>query len=199
MRRSSSECDRSCVRCLQLLEQPSVLDRDHAWSAKVCTSSICFVGKRPDALARQAAITPIGSPSRIIGTPRAVGSRPVRCASRNVYSGSTAHREFGPIRRSRATRGRRPCRDPAATGLLCRKSDEAYEKPNSAAPPDKTPILAARSMPSRHRTIALPIPTSVCRTGCKSKAERLMTLSTSAVAVCCCSDLPDRRCVRAIP
>ena len=30
--------------------------------------------------------------------------------------------------------------------------------------------------------------TSVCSTVCRSKVERLMTLSTSAVAVCCCSD-----------
>ena len=30
--------------------------------------------------------------------------------------------------------------------------------------------------------------TKVSRTGCRSKVERLMTLSTSAVAVCCCSD-----------
>ena len=30
--------------------------------------------------------------------------------------------------------------------------------------------------------------TSVLSTACRSKVERLMTLSTSAVAVCCCSD-----------
>ena len=30
--------------------------------------------------------------------------------------------------------------------------------------------------------------TSVSSTACRSKVERLMTLSTSAVAVCCCSD-----------
>ena len=29
---------------------------------------------------------------------------------------------------------------------------------------------------------------SVSSTDCRSNAERLMTLSTSAVAVCCCSD-----------
>ena len=29
---------------------------------------------------------------------------------------------------------------------------------------------------------------SVSSTACRSKVERLMTLSTSAVAVCCCSD-----------
>ena len=32
--------------------------------------------------------------------------------------------------------------------------------------------------------------TSVSSTACRSNAERLMTLSTSAVAVCCCSDNP---------
>src|SRR6266487_3163886 len=31
-------------------------------------------------------------------------------------------------------------------------------------------------------------PTSVSSTACKSNVDRLMTLSTSAVAVCCCSD-----------
>ena len=30
--------------------------------------------------------------------------------------------------------------------------------------------------------------TSVCSTVCRSKAERLMTFSTSAVAVCCCNE-----------
>ena len=30
--------------------------------------------------------------------------------------------------------------------------------------------------------------TSVSSTGCRSKVERLITLSTSAVAVCCCSN-----------
>ena len=30
--------------------------------------------------------------------------------------------------------------------------------------------------------------TSVSSTACRSKVERLMTLSTSAVAVCCCRD-----------
>ena len=32
--------------------------------------------------------------------------------------------------------------------------------------------------------------TTVSSTGCRSKVERLMTLSTSAVAVCCSSDSP---------
>ena len=31
-------------------------------------------------------------------------------------------------------------------------------------------------------------PLTVSKTGSKSKAERLMTLSTAAVAICCCSD-----------
>ena len=43
-----------------------------------------------------------------------------------------------------------------------------------------TPISASHS--------ARPIATSVSSTVCRSKVERLMTLSTSAVAVCCCSD-----------
>ena len=38
---------------------------------------------------------------------------------------------------------------------------------------------------------------SVSRTFCRSNAERLMTLSTSAVAVCCCSD--SLRSSRALP
>ena len=35
--------------------------------------------------------------------------------------------------------------------------------------------------------------TSVSSTACRSKVERLMTLSTSAVAVCCCSDSANLR------
>ena len=38
-----------------------------------------------------------------------------------------------------------------------------------------------------HRA-GLPTSTSVSSTTCRSKVEWLMTLSTSAVAVCCCSD-----------
>ena len=39
--------------------------------------------------------------------------------------------------------------------------------------------------------------TSVFSTVWRSKVERLMTLSTSAVAVCCSSDSPNRRCAAA--
>ena len=43
----------------------------------------------------------------------------------------------------------------------------------------------------RLRTAATALSAMESNTGCKSKAERLITLSTSAVAVCCCSDSAD--------
>ena len=44
-----------------------------------------------------------------------------------------------------------------------------------------------------HRKAARGLARIASSTGCRSNGERLMTLSTSAVAVCCCSDSASRR------
>ena len=53
---------------------------------------------------------------------------------------------------------------------------------------DRARLGRAGWPPGRPRTVAPADSTSVSSTVCRSKVERLMTLSTSAVAVCCCSD-----------
>ena len=54
---------------------------------------------------------------------------------------------------------------------------------------EMSPSLASRSSPCRRRQSRAADSTSVSSTVCRSKVERLMTLSTSAVAVCCCERL----------
>src|SRR5262245_38510526 len=54
-----------------VLARPHVLDRDPAWSAKVVTSSICLSVNGSTVL-RVKISTPVGVPSRSIGTPRTV-------------------------------------------------------------------------------------------------------------------------------
>ena len=58
---------------------------------------------------------------------------------------------------------------------------------NEAAPSNTAPLRRAiPAMSAPHNRAA--DSTSVSSTICRSKVERLMTLSTLAVAVCCCSD-----------
>ena len=59
-----------------------------AWSANVVTSSICLSVKASTFL-RDNARTPIGTPSRNIGTPITVRKSPKSNPGENVYSGST--------------------------------------------------------------------------------------------------------------
>jgi hypothetical protein len=70
---------------LDFIKQPHIL----AWLAKVDTSSICLsVNGRTSE--RDNVRTPIGMPSRNIGTPSRVRNPPNRCASAQVYSGSAS-------------------------------------------------------------------------------------------------------------
>jgi hypothetical protein len=71
-----------------------------------------------------------------------------------------------------------------------------YVLQDASALPD---LILRPSLPS-YRPHTAARPTSVSSTACRSKVERLMTLSTSAVAVCCCSDSRNSlssRCVQA--
>ena len=48
-------------------------------------------------------------------------------------------------------------------------------------------LVGERTTHALRRIVERPTSASVSSTGCKSNVERLITLSTSAVAVCCCS------------
>ena len=65
---SSSDCERSWVRCLQLLEEAHVLDGDHGLVGEGLDQRDLLVGERPDL--RRATMAPMGVPSRSIGTAR---------------------------------------------------------------------------------------------------------------------------------
>ena len=68
------------MRCLQSSNSRTFSIAITAWSAKVDTSSICLsVNGRTSE--RVSANTPIGTPSRSIGTPMIVRKSPRRCAS----------------------------------------------------------------------------------------------------------------------
>ena len=163
-----------------------------AWSAKVATSSICLsVNGRTScrvsvehadrhALAQHRhaehgaeAAEPLAPPARCIP------DRP-------------AHRGYGrPC--PRAARGRCRCRAPASTGWSLTYSMNSGGKPKRDRAIERVALalgdgaLIGLAQPRRRFT-------SVSSTVCRSKVERLMTLSTSAVAVCCCSNSASPRC-----
>src|ERR1700730_2878484 len=71
------------ILVLNLLEQPHILNGNHRLVANVDTSSICFsVNGRTVTLAKLN--TPIGTPSRISGTPRMVRTPPLRSIAQRV-------------------------------------------------------------------------------------------------------------------
>ena len=87
VRKSSSDFASSRVRASTLSNSRTFSIAIAAWSAKVVTSSICLsVNGRTSE--RDKVRTPIGTPSRNIGTARIVRNSPNLCASTQVHSGS---------------------------------------------------------------------------------------------------------------
>ncbi len=76
---------------------------------------------------------------------------------------------------------------PGLIGLAFMKSMKACVQPDSACSRITSPSRRVM-MPSDAPHSALADSVSVVSTDLRSNAERLMTFSTSAVAVCCCSD-----------
>ena len=87
VRKSSNDFASSRVRASTLSNKRTFSIAIAAWSAKVSTRAICLsVNGSTSVLVR--AITPIGIPSRSIGTARTVLKAYIFCASSNAYSGS---------------------------------------------------------------------------------------------------------------
>ncbi len=158
-----------------------------AWSAKVETSSTCFSVKGSTVL-RPRKMTPIGCPDRRRGTPSRVRNPAAFCCSGNAYSGSA--RTSGictalPSSSTRPTTLPRPGYIRTDSEALVHSGEKLYLVAWWWPPPSASSrVIAAISALQSFAADSV----SVSRTGCRSNAERLMTLSTSAVAVCCCRD-----------
>src|SRR6266566_1832322 len=163
-----------------------------AWLAKVVTSSICF-SVNGSTRWRARTITPIRDPSRSIGTPSCVRNFPRVVASATVYSGSEALSAMCTARPSIATR---PVTDPrpGTSGFPSRNSRKwraaalaSGEKP-IAAPTRYTSPSRRKIAPYAASQSRAAVSATVSRTGWRSNLERLMTFSTSLIAVWYSSD-----------
>ena len=79
----------------QLVEQPRILDRDHGLVGEGLDQLDLLVGERPHLRARQMTMTPIGSPSRNIGTPSMCDAAIAAQLSADRRRGSTPDRRAG--------------------------------------------------------------------------------------------------------
>ena len=166
-------------------EQPRVLDRDHRLVGKGRHQLDLLLGKRVDLVANQREHADRGA----VAQQRHAEVRSV--AERLLIFGRSG------IRDRRARRGReRPCPpmpharsrcfDPAAADG--RRTAPCRPKIRRSSPSDRPRRRAETERLCRRRKAGPPNSTSVDSTFFRSKVERLMTLSTSAVAVCWASD-----------
>ena len=152
-----------------------------AWSAKVVASSICLSVKRRT--------TWRSARSRRSGSLRAATARRAWHASRcfcgiTLYSGSAERREHERSRFQQDSPSDRSSTRVNRIGFHVVARCPAEPKACGMRRPPSDAMNAAISASHKHAADS----TSVSSTACRSKVERLMTLSTSAVAVCCCSD-----------
>ena len=112
---------------LDLLEQAHVLDGDRRLVGEGGDSSICLSVKGAPRM-RANPRTPIGTPSRSIGTPSAVRTPPSSCASVNVYSGSANTSAIWTLRPSSSARPLTLPRS-GSTGMDLTRSMNSAEKP----------------------------------------------------------------------
>ena len=158
-----------------------------AWSAKVSTSSICLSVER-------VAQTSGSRPTHQLAHLRAAAEHRDECGSCRVSGFPSqyipdrrAHRRYERTRCSswtRPTSAAPPRREttPCACGHRIPRYDRSSRRSRIRC---RSPSAAAPG-PCRRRTGCAADSTSVSSTVCRSNVERLMTLSTSAVAVCCC-------------
>ena len=158
-----------------------------AWSAKVVTSSICLSVKGHTEV-RPRPKTPIGVPSRSSGTPShgAIAAELLCLAQLVLRIGMNIEHLYDGLPSSKARPITLP--RPGLNGVRSNSSLTFVEKPKLACERKKPCPLGRRYAPCPPRTAGPPTSTSVSSTACRSKVERLITLSTSAVAVCCCRD-----------
>ena len=154
------------------------------------TSSICFSVNGATVL-RHRLKTPIGSPSRSNGTPSRCAKPALLLLLGAVFRVGQHVRDLNgllleqrPADRAAAPRLERYCL--AVFHPVDGKIVVGCVVEMSVSPCRATVAISASQSRAADSV-------SVSSTVCRSKVERLMTLSTSAVAVCCCRDSRDRR------
>ena len=156
-----------------------------AWSAKVSTNSICFLVKGFTTGARQ-------HENADRNSLLAAAARPAPCGIPHVAGFRALHTPRPPARprcgRSSppAPRARRRCPRPG-DGDCLRILLETSAKPKLAARRKEAVLLALEDLALVGIADASGRLDQRVEHGLESKAEALITLSTSAVAVCCCS------------
>ena len=166
---------------LQLLEQPHVLDRDHCLVGEGLDELDLLVGEWPH-LPCGRGMTPIGLPRACKGTPSTVRKPQALTRSCLGVFGSASTSANVNVRLQAWS----PTRVLVPAGCGC--SSRYSGKSASAVVSASAITIAVGLEDDRHSASQSRAAdsSSVSSTGCKSKVERLMTLSTSAVAVCCC-------------
>ena len=172
---------------LDLVEQARVLDRDNG-----------LVGEGLDdfdlALVKGRRLRPRQHDGAHPRGRRAAAARRAASACGSRPAASARDRIPGPSRRRECARPRRqkdaPAGRPSTRLLRVAPADTATRslvRPVVRAVGGTRRPLAEHDRRSPRRTSLPRRSTSVSKTVCRSNAERLMTFSTSAVAVCCCS------------
>ena len=135
-------------------------------------------------------MTPTWAPSRSSGTPRTVRKLPLDLCEL-MESKLGVSQDIGDLHELPSQRDRARRCVPRSDAILLFAHDSRHRSGcMPAAAPDeyRRRPPAAICWPCPHRTGAPPSRTIASSTGCRSNGERLMTLSTSLVAVCCSSD-----------
>ena len=168
-------------RLLRLVEQPSVLDRDHRLVGKGCRKCDLFFAKRPRNRARQNQNTNRDAFAEQWNTDHGAVSSGLQNIRHVVF---WIKRRVIDVNRSTLEQSATGAGiSPGLDGNSLERS-LVRDCPNIAAILNTSPSGRNRdAVSASHNLHADSV--SVSSTFCKSNAERLMTLSTSAVAVCC--------------
>ena len=175
------------ARCvLHLVEQPDILDRDHRLVGEGGDELDLLLGERLDPLARQHDHAD-RLRSRAATARRACVRWPASAVrfmqrvfgiSHDIGNLNRAPFEHGAAGNRAAVDGQRVVGEEVDIGLGV--ADSGAGRYSSPARRMMKAMSASQSCAAEF--------TSVSSTGCRSKVERLMILSTSPTAVCCCSD-----------
>ena len=190
-----SASERSLRARLHLVEQADVLDRDHRLIGEGLHEFDLARSVNGPALARSSA-----EARRSTLGPRASAARPERARTSPTvadlaYMNSGSARDVRNMhhlaRQQHAADGDPR---PGAAGWPARNSTVLRGSESAAAMRRRRRREADRSRCRAAELTAEAI--RVCKTACRSNAERLITFSTSAVAVCCCSASARSRVLR---
>ena len=187
---SPTERVSSAVRASQLLEQPHVLDGDHRLVGEGLEQRDLLVGERPGLVRGRRRSTPIGLPSRSIGTARhAAEAAAPSAASCVAYSGSASTSGMCDDARASGSRARRHVSRLGAH-REDRRSDRSMPPGSRSCERDQVDQLAVEREDDRRarRRTARSALARWCRTpAARRSASWLITRRISLVAVCCSS------------